>query len=265
MSDRLTSVALLWSLARRDGVTIGVTDHDRDLVVEGRVYAAAPGMTPSAIERGDGLDAAAMEVRGALTSAAVTERDLVAGRWDGALVTVAAVDWAGPAVPVVLSEGTIGAVEIDDAGFGAELRGAAAGLDRAVCEETSAGCRASLGDKRCRVPMAGRRRFARVVSVVGAVVTLDAVEPVAGAYGGGSLRWMGGEACGLVQGIVMSSGAKVTLRGVPVVAVAAGTLVELREGCDRTIATCAGRFGNAVNFRGEPYLPGMDLLTRYPG
>ncbi|MBS0285228.1 MAG: hypothetical protein JSS15_12490 [Proteobacteria bacterium] len=23
--------------------------------------------------------------------------------------------------------------------------------------------------------------------------------------------------------------------------------------------------GNAANFRGEPYLPGIDLLTRYPG
>jgi len=29
--------------------------------------------------------------------------------------------------------------------------------------------------------------------------------------------------------------------------------------------TCSARFGNAVNFRGEPYLPGNDLLTRYPG
>jgi hypothetical protein len=31
------------------------------------------------------------------------------------------------------------------------------------------------------------------------------------------------------------------------------------------LATCGGRFGNALNFRGEPYLPGIDLLTRYPG
>ena len=41
--------------------------------------------------------------------------------------------------------------------------------------------------------------------------------------------------------------------------------VELIEGCDKSLATCAARFGNAANFRGEPYLPGMDLLTRYPG
>jgi hypothetical protein len=44
-----------------------------------------------------------------------------------------------------------------------------------------------------------------------------------------------------------------------------GTLVLLVEGCDRTIATCRLRFNNAANFRGEPYLPGNDLLTRYPG
>ena len=42
-----------------------------------------------------------------------------------------------------------------------------------------------------------------------------------------------------------------------------GVRVQLREGCDHTIATCSARFGNAVNFRGEPFLPGNDLLARY--
>ena len=56
-----------------------------------------------------------------------------------------------------------------------------------------------------------------------------------------------------------------TLVELPRLAVAAGALVEVTEGCDKTLATCAARFGNAVNFRGEPHLPGIDLLTRYPG
>lgn len=263
MSDRVTTLALLWALERRDGVWIGLTDHDRDLTVQGRLYRAAPGMTPAAIERGDGLDAATSEAQGALTASAVTAADLIAGRWDGARVTVAAADWQGGA-PIVLSEGTIGAVEIDADGFTAELRGPAAALDRAVTEETSAECRAMLGDRRCRVPMAGRERCARVVAVEGAVVTLDAAEPVPDAYGGGVLRWMSGAACGLDAAIAVSAGASVTLRAAPGVAVMPGTLVRVREGCDKSIATCAARFGNAVNFRGEPYLPGMDLLTRYP-
>jgi hypothetical protein len=47
--------------------------------------------------------------------------------------------------------------------------------------------------------------------------------------------------------------------------VEAGMRALLTQGCDKRLATCSGRFGNAVNFRGEPFLPGMDLLTRYPG
>jgi uncharacterized phage protein (TIGR02218 family) len=113
--------------------------------------------------------------------------------------------------------------------------------------------------------MAGRRRFARVLGGEGAVLVLDAVEPVADGYGGGRLRWFGGGNAGLESAIVRSAGDRVTLRAVPVLAVAAGTLVELVEGCDRSFATCAARFGNAANFRGEPHLPGIDLLTRWPG
>ncbi len=57
----------------------------------------------------------------------------------------------------------------------------------------------------------------------------------------------------------------VRLREPPPLAVRAGEAIELREGCDKRLATCRDRFANVVNFRGEPFLPGNDLLTRYPG
>jgi HK97 family phage major capsid protein len=84
-------------------------------------------------------------------------------------------------------------------------------------------------------------------------------------YGGGLLRWFGGANSGLEAAIAASEGAVVTLRTEPVFAPATGDLIELIEGCDKSLATCASRFANAANFRGEPYLPGIDLLTRYPG
>ncbi|WP_431469428.1 DUF2163 domain-containing protein [Sphingosinithalassobacter sp. LHW66-3] len=259
-----TTIALCWRLARRDGVTIGLTSHDRDIEVDGLVYRAAPGMTPSAIERSAGLDADSMDVSGALTSTAITEADLLAGRWDGADVAILAVDWSAPGETVSLGGGTIGAVETRNGALTAELRGASALLERPVVETTSPDCRAELGDARCRVAMAGRRRFARVVSADAEVLTLNAPEPSADAYGHGRLRWFGGGNCGLEDAVARSDGATVTLRAPPRFD-PVGALVELSEGCDKRLATCAGRFGNAVNFRGEPYLPGIDLLTRYPG
>lgn len=266
LEGALTTVALCWRIERRDGVAIGLTDHDRDLIVAGLVHRAAPGMTPSAIKRSDGLEADTMDITGALTSAAITDADLLAGRWDGARVTLFAVDWTGgDALQVPLGEGTIGAVETDRGAFTAELRGASAALEQPVVETTSPECRAELGDRRCRVAMAGRRRMARVTGISEQMVTLDSVEPSGNAYGAGLLRWIGGANSGLVSAIAASAGATVTVRAAPALPVAAGDLVELIEGCDKSLATCATRFTNAVNFRGEPYLPGIDLLTRYPG
>lgn len=261
----LTTMALCWRIERRDGIAIGLTAHDRDLTIDGNVHRAAPGMTPSAIKRGDGADATAMEIGGALVSGAITERDLIAGRWDGARVAVFAVDWTDTANRVPLGEGTIGAVETRGGRFTAELRGAATRLDAPLSEATSPTCRARLGDGRCRVAMRGRRRLARVTAWAGAAVTLDVGEPYANGWGEGRMRWLDGANAGLEDAIAVSAGTTATLATLPRFAVAAGDRVEVIEGCDRTIGTCASRFGNAANFRGEPYLPGIDLLTRYPG
>jgi uncharacterized phage protein (TIGR02218 family) len=259
----LTTLAFAWRVERRDGITLGFTSHDRDLVIGSLTHRAAPGMMPSAIERSDGLDVDDVQLSAALTADAFTDDDLIAGRWDGAALTLSAVDWTAPDVnPVTLLTGEFGEVEIKDGGFAVGLRGPTSVLDAAVVEEASPECRAQLGDRRCRVDLSGRRVSAVVVSVVDSVVTL-AGSLADGDFVYGSLRWLTGNNAGLESRVVANAGATVTLRDVPAFAAAAGTRVELVEGCDKRFSTCIVRFGNAVNFRGEPHLPGNDLLTRY--
>jgi uncharacterized phage protein (TIGR02218 family) len=65
--------------------------------------------------------------------------------------------------------------------------------------------------------------------------------------------------------ITSVAGNLVSVRDLPRAAVESGCRVEVREGCDKQLRTCVERFANALNFRGEPHLPGSDLLTRYPG
>ncbi len=259
----LTTMALCWRLDRTDGVTIGFTAHDQDLTIAGVVYRSSPGMVPSAIRQSDGFVVDTLDVEGALTHDAITAQDLAAGRWDGATLTLFAVDWTDPSNRLAIARGEIGDVSIHDEAFTAELRGPTALLERPVVEQTSPDCRASLGDRRCRVDLARRTRLARVVSVADEVLTLNAAEPSLGAYTYGRLRWLDGANAGLAAAILSSAGDTVTLRDPPVFSIEPGALVELTEGCDRLFATCRTRFANAANFRGEPYLPGIDLLTRY--
>jgi len=261
----LTTIAFCWRLERRDGVCLGFTTHDRDLVIGGLVYRAAPGMLPSAMSLSDGFDAAALDVGGALSAQAIGAADLMAGRWDGAAVAIFMVDWEEPeGEQLALARGTIGDVSVRGQAFEAELRGAAAVLEQAVVEQTSPECRAGLGDKRCRADMAARVRVTRIVAADEDMV--EVAQAAAGnAYAYGRLRWISGANSGLESAVLASAGTMLTLREAPAVAAAVGDLVEIEEGCDKAFATCAGRFGNALNFRGEPHLPGIDLLTRYPG
>jgi uncharacterized phage protein (TIGR02218 family) len=266
LGRELLYLAFCWRLERRDGVTVGLTSHDRDLGIGGVLYRAAPGMVPSAVTRAGGVQDEAMDVRGALTHAAIDEDDLEDGRWDGAGVSLHLTEWSDPGVLwLELARGELGEIERQGGSFSAELRGALSLLDRAVVPETSPCCRARLGDAACGINLAAHRRLARVESVVGAAVRIEGGGLGSGLYAFGRLRCLTGALAGLGADILAHDGAVLTLADAPRVPPPPGVLVQLDEGCDGRIETCAERFANAANFRGEPYLPGNDLLTRYPG
>lgn len=114
--------------------------------------------------------------------------------------------------------------------------------------------------------MAARIRTTRITGVPAAdVVEVASAAAVPDAYAYGWLRWIAGTNSGLESAISGSDGVRLTLREPPPRMPALGDLVELHEGCVKSLAMCSSRFGNAANFRGEPHLPGIDLLTRYPG
>ena len=262
----LTTLAFLWRLVRSDGVALGFTSHDRDLVRDRFVYRATPGMRPSAIRWSDGFAVDDLDVEGALTSDAITEADLRGGRWDGARLRLSAVDWADTAAaPIILLEATLGAVSVRDGAFSVALRGPSAVFDKSFCEEISPSCRATLGDQRCRVDLAALTCEARVVAASDATVTLATAMASDAMFDFGRLRWLEGANAGIASRVLASAGTLLTLAEPPPMPLVLPVAVELIEGCDRQLATCRTRFANIANFQGEPWLPGNDLLTRYGG
>ena len=262
----VTTGACLWRLERADGVALGFTSHDRDLVIGGFRYRATPGMVPSTIALTDGLAIDNAEIAGVLTSAAIAEADLDAGRWDGALLYISLVDGEQPeADPLPLICGEFGEITRSGDQFTVEMLGATAFLDEPVAPLTSPTCRAEFGDRQCKLGLHRFRAEGRVVSASGEEIAIAALDDAAGDYLFGSLRFLDGGNCGLSHAIVGGQGNVLLLAELPAEPVAEGTRVLLTQGCNKNFATCRDRFANAVNFRGEPYLPGNDLLTRYPG
>ena len=259
----LETVATYWRLIRRDGVTLGFTTHDADVWFDGVLHRAAPGMLPAAIRRSSGFDADSAEVQGAITHDAITGCDLLAGRYDGATIIAGLVDWQTLEYQPVYS-GAIGTVSEEAASFTAELQSRKIELQRDPIPRTSPSCRAEFCDHSCGLSAVRFTHEATLVSydpVANAVLlTTDAA---GGLLIGGMLRWLDGPYAGLAIGIVGTQGSALVLDTPMDVTLIAGLRAVVREGCDHTLGTCATRFANAVNFQGEPFLPGNDLVMRY--
>jgi uncharacterized phage protein (TIGR02218 family) len=259
----LETVSTYWRVARPDGVTLGFSSHDRDLWFNGVLHQSAPGMVPSAIRRTTTTEPDSAEMQGALDHAAIRAVDLEVGRFEGAAVEVGLVDWeTGESEP--LFAGRIGTVSQGDGGFSAELLSAKAALGRELVPRTAPTCRAVFCGPGCTLSPA---RFTHELRVAAIDAPRGMVRFAGWADAGpllwGSLRWTDGAEAGLSFAILDQDGGWIGFdRSLPP-NLAPGDRAVALEGCDHTLDTCASRFGNAVNFQGEPFLPGNDLLVRY--
>lgn len=262
-ASALDTAAAWWRVYRPDGVTLAFTTHDRDLWFDGLRHRAAPGMVPSAIRRTIGFDDDESEVEGALSHSDIRAEDLAAGRFDGARVESGIVDWT-TLERATLHGGSIATVAQEAGGFSAQLRSAKADLAREPVPLSSPTCRARFCGPGCALNPSAYETIASVTAVDAAAnrVTLDFADHAP--YVAGELRFLGGPQCGLVLRVLAASSAGLVLDRPLDAEGALGQRVRVRQGCDKTIATCAARFANSANFRGEPFLPGNDLLAQYP-
>jgi len=264
LGTELEGVATFWRILRRDGCALGFTSHDRDLWFDGLLHRAAPGMVPSAIRRSAGISNDSADVQGALSHDSIRAADLAAGRFDGARFVIGVVDWETREAAVLYS-GEAGEIGQEDGGFSAELQSAKLALQTDVVPRTSPTCRASFCGPGCALnPKAYTHQLACDLVDAEAGLVRFAASPAPDLLRDGWVRWLDGPHVGLKMQVQQADGAGLVLDQPLSPSLAVGTKAIVREGCDHTLATCHARFANSANFQGEPFLPGNDLLTRYP-
>ncbi len=153
LDGAVTTICLGWKLIRRDGVVIGLSDHDRRIVVDGLELHPGASLEAVRLTQTTDLRPGQAEIRGALSADALSESDLEAGLWNRARVEVFRFDWTTPelgGLPVwtgLLSE----VVQRADGAFSAELVSLKAELERPVGRRIMRHCDAELGDRRCGI------------------------------------------------------------------------------------------------------------------
>ncbi|KQY27689.1 hypothetical protein ASD38_17470 [Caulobacter sp. Root487D2Y] len=153
--DRLESGAAgpchAWILTRADGMVLGFTDHDRDLVVEGVTCKAASGWTAGATETAAGFSPGLAAAVGGFDDAALSEADLAAGLYDGARVECRVADALALGLSVLLWRASVASAKAEGGAFTLALEGPLAALDRVAGRTFGRSCDAAFGDLRCGV------------------------------------------------------------------------------------------------------------------
>jgi uncharacterized phage protein (TIGR02218 family) len=273
LDSGVTRLCRCWQVIRQDGVVLGFTDHDGDLEFEGTVFKASTGMDASMIQTGTGLSVDNAQAVGALSDASVSEQDISAGRLDAAEIMHWLVDWERPDLRILMFKGTFGEIKRSDGLFEVELRGLAEALNVPVGRTIVRTCDRVLGDRKCGFDTGRTGFFALGVADAassGATVRCgDMGSFEEGWFRQGVLTWTSGENAGTLGLIKMdrlsASGRRdLFLWQQPGRPISGGDAFRLVAGCDKTADTCRQKFGNFLNFRGFPHIPGEDWVTAYP-
>jgi uncharacterized phage protein (TIGR02218 family) len=289
LDNSVTTRAFLYKLKRRDGVTLGFTGHDRDIdgdsITRGGVavpecvgvlFESSTGISPTGLQSKLSMDQDNMEIMSALTSDAITEADLNAGVYDFAEVWVMECNYADLTQGILAYKyGRIGRIFFDGMTFRAETNSLSELTENKVVEETSLLCRAKkFGDARCKKNLAGNSVDGFAITINGTIDSVDSGKPdrkftssqVNGypvnrlTYGWMKITDAGSDNYNLERPVRSNTGSgEVELDEPFPYPLAAGDTFQAICGCPRRIRDCWETYDNAVNFQGEPYIPGVSV------
>ncbi len=255
----------------RDGTSIGITDHDRDLLVnlgDGDLnYSARTGALPSAVSLSIGFEVDNFEVTGPVNET-FSLPAMLGGRFARARARLFDVDWQAPGNYVPLMKGRVAEARVEGGAFVMGVRSDVEAYNQVIGRALSPYCSNDLGDALCQVDMSTRTFVGTVTAVTNELaftVTFDSPVPVDQAdLIMGKATFLTGALAGTlpIEVFAISAGA-VTLWAPLAATPQIGDTLEIEEGCDKLRATCRDRFANAVNFGGFPDAPGSSQYLKY--
>lgn len=286
LAGGVTTLAALWKVKRQDGTILGFTDHDQAIAFDdgsgdGTVtYEPGTGATASATDTHSDMSTDNLEIVGFLDSAAITDADVRAGRYDYATITVSFVNWAD------LTQGalkwkyaTLGPVKMKNGEYTAELRGLIFYLTIVLGETFGPVCRVDLFSARCTKLESDYVQNGSVATVsdlrtfvpASGLLMVGSSTPSAAApanwFNDGVITWTSGNNNGFSMEIGTWDATTIELFQNMPFAIEAGDTFTITPGCNHQAGPggdCQNKFVNIENFQGEPLIPGMDAILIYP-
>ncbi len=262
LAQPVTTLATCWHLKLRNGKELGFTEHDHDIVIQNVTYLASSGITASAIMSNSNMAVDNLELEGILDNELIREDDLCSGLYDHAEVQVFLVNYRAIQDGILsIQKGWLGEVRLGHGYFVAEVRGLTQALTGTIGKLYSPRCRAIFCDLRCSLKHENYTYYGTITKVETDMIFYDeGRKEEYGFFNYGSISFHSGSNQGQILEVRTSHITRILLALPLPYPCQIGDQYSITTGCDKTLTMCSKVYNNALNFRGEPHIPGMSKL-----
>lgn len=248
-------------ITRQDGVVIGMTELDKDVVFGGVTYKAANAYTGTNVDKTSSLSVNNGNLQGLLIED-ISAADLRDGFFDFATMEGFIYDFDAGTKVKDLGKGYLGNVTLTDTGYTAEYRSLEQVMQQPIGRKVLPTCDAKLGDDRCGVNLASFTVTGSVTTATNQTTFTDSSRTEAdGYFNFGLLTFTSGLNAGLSREVKTFASDVFTLLLAFPYEIAVTDEYEVYAGCDKRKTTCINKFNNVINFRGIDTVPGQDYLN----
>lgn len=258
-----------WKIQRTDGVILGATDHDRAFELNNVIYFPQFSFSASALKSENKLDTNNSELSSIIDLEAITEQDLLLGKYDKAGIEIFIYDWLNHIKIATLFTGTLGELKIERGvaeaiSFSFESQSLHLKLSQKSTSLTTKTCRHTFGEQghgKCNKDLTSLTDNYTISSVISShSISVFGSSRPSGFYNQGKLTFASGLLSTATFDVLDWDGTTFTFwQPMPFMPSVNDAVIAV-AGCERTLVACDG-YDNVENFGGQPYVPGIDRLV----
>jgi len=259
LQNEVTTMATCWKLKLKNNTELGFTDFVRDIVINNLTYKAQSGFFSSSIESTATVSVDNLEIGGFLNEESISKEDILSALYDHAFLEIFVINYQDASEErIVLKSGYLGEVRLKNNQFVAEVRGLSEKLSNSIGSLYSPTCRAEFCGTECKLK--------KTYEIECNIVSIENKTQIKIDREINNILYD----CGVVKigehfiPIKKCNDDNITLM-FQVPAILLPVTCTLYSGCDKSFNTCYGVYDNAVNFRGEPHVPGIDEIHKTAG
>lgn len=246
-----------------DGTKYHLCDSDSDVIINDEIYLHGAYFIPGKITNSTNLDENNFKVIFTLDDYYFERNKLISGYYSKSFIEISLVDiFAASYKKQILKTGYLGAISIKEHSFIGEINSLSSFTKNNITKCYLSSCRAKFGDEKCKVKLEKYTANGQIENLSDINSFYDSQrEEVDDYFKHGEIIFLTGNLASRKFWVSDFYNKKIIIQSLEQLEFNIGDKYQIIAGCNKDFNTCINKFNNALNFRGEPFVPNRHQLV----